>query len=198
MKKIGLVFILLAITGTAFSAGVIKVDTVRSSTVDSSYQNMNEDQREALLIQKLTPDQLLELERIRNRSSHSNIPFSSFGILLVSLMPFLTVLLVVYFVMRYKRQNEQQRLRLYEKSIEAGKELPDSFFKKPDNEVHSNLLKGMIWTGVGIGTTYGAFILMGEHNTPWGFGLIPMFVGIAYLISYFVEQKNKKQEGDNE
>jgi hypothetical protein len=197
MKKIGLMFLFaLLIASPAFATVVVVNDTTPTSTDSSQYMSLNDNQRETLLINKLTPDQLIELERIRATPHYDN-PLGSGGIVLISLMPFITAIFVVFLVMRYKRQNEQQRFRLFEKAIEAGKDLPDSFFRKPESEAASNLLKGLIWTGVGIGIAIGAYDLMGEHS-PWGFGLIPALIGIAYLVSYYIEQRAKKNAGENE
>ena len=55
----------------------------------------------------------------------------------------------------------------------------------------------MIWIGVGLGVSIGGLYLMGA-NSPWGFGLIPAFVGLAYLISYFVEKRDKANVAKDE
>jgi len=198
MKKLGflLLFTLLAALNTN-AAPAAKTDSV-SSKSDSSYQAMNANQREAALVQKLDADQLFELEKIRSGArDEDSQKLSSPGIVMISLMPFFTAILIVFLVMRYKRQKEQRFMALCEKALEAGRDLPDNFFKKPQEETQSHLLKGMIWVGVGVGVTYGALELMGDHS-PWGFGLIPAFIGVAYIISYFIEKKNKANDVKNE
>jgi predicted PurR-regulated permease PerM len=179
-------------------APVIKTDSVSTNTTETNYQAMSNEQREAALMQKLSPDQLLELEKIRSRAnSDDGNPLGTVGIVIISCMPFLATVLIVFFVMYYRRQKEQRFMALCEKAIEAGKDLPDNFFKKPQLETSSHLLKGMIWGGVGIGVTVGALFLMG-FNSPWAFGFIPVFVGIAYIISYFLENRTPENEPKNE
>jgi predicted PurR-regulated permease PerM len=174
-----------------------KVDSV-SHAADSSYQAMSSEQRESALIQKLSPDQLLELEEVRSgQRSYDDRPLGAAGIVIISLMPFVTAILIVFFIVYYKRKKEARFVDLYEKAIELGRELPADFFRRPQEEKNSHLLTGLIWFGVGIGVTIGGLILMG-FNSPWAFGLIPSLVGVAYGISYFVEKKGKANNHKDE
>jgi predicted PurR-regulated permease PerM len=173
-----------------------KVDSV-SHAADSSYQAMSNEQRESALIHKLSPDQLLELEKIRSGQMDDGSPLGAAGIVIISLMPFVTAILIVFFIVYYKRKKEARFVDLYEKAIELGRELPADFFRRPQEEKNSHLLTGLIWFGVGIGVTIGGLILMG-FNSPWAFGLIPSLVGVAYGISYFVEKKGKANNHKDE
>lgn len=211
MKKIGflLLFVLcgvfattkadiktdkLVATTTQHVAPAVSKDSA-SSAVNSSY-GTSKDQQESELIQKLSPDQLLELEKIRSGENEAN-PLGAAGIVLISLMPFVTAILIVFFVMSSKRKKEQRLMDLYEKAIESGRDLPADFFKRPEEDQKSYLLKGLIWLAVGIGLSIGMLYLMG-FDSPWAFGMIPGLVGIAYGISYFVEKKNKANNTNNE
>ncbi len=197
MKKIG--FLVLFAMFIAFS--VIAVQTAKVVTApkatDTVSQVVSQNQSQALLESKLSPDQLFELEKMRTGVHDDGNPLGSVGIVIISTMPFLTAILIVFFVMYSKRKKEQQFVSLYEKAIESGRELPADFFRRPQEDQKSHLLKGMIWFGVGMGITIGGLILMG-YNSPWAFGLIPTLVGIAYGISYFVERKNKSNATNNE
>ncbi len=198
MKKIG--FLVLFAMFIAFS--VIAVQTAKvvtpQKTTDTVTQAVSQNQSQSALESKLSSDQLFELEKIKaGVRSEDSSPLGSVGIVIVSSMPFLTAILIVFFVMYTKRKKEQQFVTLYEKAIESGRDLPADFFRRPQEDQKSHLLKGMIWFGVGIGITIGGLILMG-FNSPWAFGLIPSLVGIAYGISYFVEKKNKSNAPNNE
>jgi hypothetical protein len=197
MKKFGFLLLLALLSvGGIHAAHAAKVDSISNiNTCDSNYQSSDYTK---LLMEKLSPQQILELEKYRTLGHDSDEPkLSSVGIMLISLMPFLTAILIVFFVIRNRRMKEERMFQLYEKALDAGKDLPDSFFRRSDTEPQSNLLKGLIWIGVGIGVSYGALKLMGDHS-PWAFGLIPAFVGLAYLISYFVEHRNKANTGKDE
>jgi hypothetical protein len=197
MKKIG--FLVLFALFLAFS--VIAVQTTKvvttPKTTDTITQVSSQNQSQSMLESKLSPDQLFELEKLRTGVHDDGNPLGAVGIVIISTMPFLTAILIVFFVMYAKRKKEQQFVSLYEKAIESGRELPADFFRRPQEDQKSHLLKGMIWFGVGIGITIGGLILMG-FNSPWAFGLIPALVGIAYGISYFVEKRDKSNATNNE
>ena len=195
MRKFGFLLLLSLFAICSISAVQITKADSASKAVDSSYQTSDYN---AMLMQKLSPEQLYELEKYRSWGPNSDEPkLSSGGIVLISLMPFLTAILIVFFVIRNKRMKELRMIQLYEKALDAGKDLPDSFFRRPDQEPKSHMLKGMIWIGVGLGVSIGGLYLMGA-NSPWGFGLIPAFVGLAYLISYFVEKRDKANVAKDE
>jgi predicted PurR-regulated permease PerM len=198
MKKIGfLVLFAMFLACSVMAVQTAKVITAPKTT-DTVTQVVSQNQSQSALESKLSPDQLFELEKIKaGVRSEDSSPLGSAGIVIVSTMPFLTAILIVFFVMYAKRKKEQRLVDLYEKAIESGRDLPPEFFKRPEEDQKSYLLKGMIWFGVGIGITIGGLILMG-YNSPWAFGLIPALVGIAYGISYFVEKKGKSNVTNNE
>lgn len=195
MKKLG--FLLLFTLVAVFSLNAaqnIRTDSVPQNT-DSSYRSLDEDQRQTLLMQKLSPEQLYELEKVRSETNPAHDGPTPTGIVIICLMAFATPVLIVFFVLHNKRRKEERMFQLYEKAMDAGKDLPDSFFKRPEEA--DLLQKGLIWTGVGLGVTIGGISLMGEHS-PWAFGFIPVFVGVAYLISYFIDKKNKANKAQDE
>jgi len=197
MKKIGfLVLFAMFLAFSVIAAQSAKVITAQKAT-DTVTQVVSQNQSQSALESKLSSDQLFELEKIKAGVRSEDSPLGSVGIVIISTMPFLTAILIVFFVMYSKRKKEQQFVSLYEKAIESGRELPADFFRRPQEDEKSHLLKGMIWFGVGMGITIGGLILMGYHS-PWAFGLIPALVGIAYGISYFVERKGKSNASNNE
>jgi hypothetical protein len=196
MKKLGFLLLIALISAFTINAATVTKTDTASKSVDSSYQTSDYN---SMVMQKLSPEQIYELEKYRTAKENDDYEpkLSSGGIVLISLMPFITAILIVFFVVRNKRMKEQRMFQLYEKALEAGKDLPESFFRRPEEEPKSHFLKGSIWIGTGLGVSIGALYLMGEHS-PWGFGLIPLFIGIAYLISYYVEKKDKANSAKDE
>ena len=130
MRKFGFLLLLSLFAICSISAVQITKADSASKAVDSSYQTSDYN---AMLMQKLSPEQLYELEKYRSWGPNSDEPkLSSGGIVLISLMPFLTAILIVFFVIRNKRMKELRMIQLYEKALDAGKDLPDSFFRRPD------------------------------------------------------------------
>lgn len=193
MKKLGILLLFVMMTFGIGMAGPTKTDASRTIK-DTATQVTTTTQ--GITSGTLTGDQLVEIERIKAGAT-SDHPLGGGGIVIISIMPFLTAILIVFLVMYSKRKKEQQLMQLYQKAIESGRDIPEDFFKRPVDEPKSYLLKGLIWTAVGLGLSIGGLILMG-FDSPWAFGLIPLLVGIAYGISYFVEQKQKKSQSTNE
>ena len=98
---------------------------------------------------------------------------------------------IVFAVVDYKRRkdiveaNHKERLAAIERGMEIPA-LPESFYlpMKPQRR-SSYLLPGLVWLFVGIGF----FVALGAvaGNDVRYFGLVPMGVGLALLIYYFVE-----------
>src|SRR3954447_24588025 len=88
----------------------------------------------------------------------------------------------------------QERMAAMDKGIELP-DIPEAFFL--DDAAASNprrdLLKGLIWLFVGAAGTVAVYA-NGETRKAL-FGLIPMAIGLAYLIYYFVEGR-KQPRGD--
>lgn len=77
----------------------------------------------------------------------------------------------------------QERMAAIDKGVEVPP-LPDAFLSE-DARPYSprrNLLKGLIWLFVGLGALAGLF---GMHEDALLFALIPVGIGLAYLIYYF-------------
>jgi len=74
------------------------------------------------------------------------------------------------------------------KSIEMGQAVPEHFFEQPQKvkSPSSSLKKGVICLAVGLALMFCFSII---HNS--GFligGVIPAFIGIGFLVVYFVEK----------
>ena len=98
---------------------------------------------------------------------------------------------IVFSIVDYKRRrdiveaNHKERMAAIERGMEVP-QLPESFYLslKPARR-SSYLLPGLIWLFVGIGL----FVALGAvagHGVRY-FGLIPVGVGLAFLVYYFVE-----------
>lgn len=196
MKKLGILFFSLLIglgVAAAPKQPVAQVDSTKASAkVDSispsDYANL--DPKEAILLQKLTPEQLMSLEQERLENERVNdMPFSKLGLLAICLAPFILVILIVYLESSYRDRQSKRKHELYLKALEAGQTIPESYFKSPEKKKSSNLQKGAIWLGIGLAITISVLVI-GKIETLF-LGIIPTFVGIAYLIVYFIEDKKK-------
>jgi len=102
---------------------------------------------------------------------------------------------IVFAVVDYKRRrdlveaNHKERLAAIERGMELPP-MPDAFFQsmKPARR-SSYLLPGLIWLFVGIGLFVALDAVAG--NAVRSFGLIPIGVGLAFLVYYFVEGRKQ-------
>jgi hypothetical protein len=106
--------------------------------------------------------------------------------------------LIVWIVVWHRRRVHEADCRHKERmaAIEKGLDLlPESAPQREQMPVRSRtLLRGLIWLGVGLAITFGAHDL--SRPSLNGFGWIPIAVGAAYLIFYFVEGRNTSSKGD--
>lgn len=121
-------------------------------------------------------------------SSLEDIIIPIFGII----APFLTAVLIIFFIMRAKVLKDKSRNELIAKAIEHGKDLsPDLFARDEKNVRKSDPLTGaLVSIGVGIGLFLAFYFFFGGFKYA-AFGCIPLFIGIGQLVAYFVN-KNKK------
>ena len=78
-------------------------------------------------------------------------------------------------------------VRLAEKGLPVP---PELFVDRRPEDPRSSLHKGIILVMVGIGLTV-FFLTMPDRRAPWGVGVIPLLIGIGYLIVWKLEQKRE-------
>ena len=97
--------------------------------------------------------------------------------------------LIVWIVMWHRRRIHEVDCRHKERmaAIEKGLELPPESLPQPQQVPPRSryLLRGLIWLGVGLAITFGGHDWL--QAPIGGAGWIPVAVGVAYLIFYFVE-----------
>jgi hypothetical protein len=122
-------------------------------------------------------------------SNLEDIIIPIFGIV----VPFLTAVLIIFFILRASAFKEKSRNELIAKAIEHGKELsPDLFARDEKSSKKSDpLTSALVSIGVGIGLFLAFYFFFGGFKFA-AFGCIPLFVGIGQLVAYFVN-RNKKE-----
>jgi hypothetical protein len=104
--------------------------------------------------------------------------------------------LIIWFTLNYHKRRKLMELHHAERmaAIERGMEIPPLPIELIDGRStpkrrRSALLPGLVWFFVGLALTVG-LLSSGSHETdevPLFVGLIPLGIGLAYLIYYFVE-----------
>ena len=88
-------------------------------------------------------------------------------------MPLILAAMVMVFQTRKTERLHEFALRLAEK----GQPLPPEFLLGKASP-YSDLRRGLVLVGLGIGLS----VCLWQIGVPWGFGLIPLFMGIGYLM----------------
>ncbi len=147
MKKLG--FILIALfSGIAISLSAQsdtysdRQDSALVQTLDTASETDNSDSAINRLIEKAISAKIEDLD-INNPSKYGGT-MAFFIVVLPILITFTAVILIVFFVLKYKKGREKAWHELYQKSIEAGQPLPENFFQTPQKQT-SKLQQGLVW-----------------------------------------------------
>lgn len=121
--------------------------------------------------------------------------FESEGIFVIIIVfiaivtPFACIVLIIFFTIRGITSRQREHNKLIEKAIDNNYHLPDNFFISQKNP-RTRLQSALVWLAWGIGIV-GFFLIVDPKNTVYSLGLIPLLVGTAKLITYFVEDRKK-------
>jgi hypothetical protein len=92
--------------------------------------------------------------------------------------PIILAGLILWYQSWKTRLLHQTALQLAEK----GQPLPPEYFLGKPSPA-SDLRRGLVLVGLGIGLVISLY----QIEVPWGFGLIPLFMGVGYLIVWALE-----------
>ena len=121
------------------------------------------------------------------------------GILATFGTPVLIVFFVCYFKYRRRRVNVMLAQEYLNKGLPVPPELLDESFGASGNNLapsrsssrcQSDLRRGFQLTFIGLGVTL-ALALTQSHATTWAWGLIPVIMGLGYLVSGWVESRQR-------
>jgi hypothetical protein len=100
---------------------------------------------------------------------------------------FATPIIIVFVIFFFDYKNKQRMFNTVDKAIESGVEVPESVLatmEKPEKP-GTALKKGLVWCGLGLGVLVAWSLFRNFSEASLGF--IPLFLGIAYLISARLE-----------
>ena len=106
------------------------------------------------------------------------------------------VVVIVWFTLNYYKRRKLMELHHAERmaAIERGMEIPPLPIELIDGRSvpkrrRTALLPGLVWFFIGLALAVGS-VAAGGEDMPLFIGLIPLGIGLAYLIYYFVEGRN--------
>lgn len=137
---------------------------------------------------RLSPDQMMalaashkesDLGTVSNNLAAAVAAFSMFGMIAACV-----ALGVSQRLKRSRMQHETLRLM-----IEKGQPIPPELLQPqdPPRRAKSDLRSGLILIGIGAGVIV---LLLMQHQSAWAAGLIPLLMGVAFLITWKIESNN--------
>lgn len=145
---------------------------------------------------------LLELELAKLELQKAQFEPASVAIV-VPVALFCISALIVFLVLFFRYKAKQDKMRVLEKAIEAGKDLPESFFEEKKNRVLTptqRMFQGIAQICLGVGLVIALYGMLEEVAFACS---IPAFIGIGNVIIATLEMKkerkaSKSDEGNSE
>lgn len=102
---------------------------------------------------------------------------------------------ILWIVLNYRKRRRLMELHHTERmaAIERGMEIPPLPLELIDGRSgrrRSSLLPGLVWFFIGAAVLVGSLTIGGDEDLPVIGGLIPLGIGLAYLIYYGVEGRH--------
>ncbi len=108
--------------------------------------------------------------------------------LLVPIALFLTILLGVVSTQVHRTRKQAQLHQTLRLMIEKGSDIPPELFAPP-NAAQNDLRRGLALVGVGLALLILIGLEEGFASGGWAVGLVPAFIGAAYLIVWRYSQR---------
>lgn len=110
--------------------------------------------------------------------------------LVAVIMAFALPAVIVITVMIFRLRQQRLQNEIIAKLAAAGQPIPPELFRAMPCR-RSNLNRGLVMLAVGLALTL-AFYLTGNHA--WPYALIPVFVGVARLLAWMLEDRHQAQD----
>jgi hypothetical protein len=146
----------------------------------------DEDELPKDIADKLTSDQLYQLMLQRAQHPNSDIPGQ---VPLIVAIVFGCPVAIVAIILYYRHRKNRLLHDTLAKAIEKGAPIPPELLA-PDKPRKSDLRRGLTLVAIGVGVT---IFFVAEREDAWGLGMIPLLIGIGYLIAWKLEQKKQMQ-----
>lgn len=115
------------------------------------------------------------------------------GIVGVFIAPAVVAIFIVWLVFRHKGKREEMKFGTLKLMVEKGVPIPEHFsFMDPAPAPGASLRRGLILIALGIGLV--VFFLIVNASAAAGLGAIPLFIGLAYLLIWYLERNKTRPD----
>jgi pimeloyl-ACP methyl ester carboxylesterase len=137
----------------------------------------------AAALRRASPEKLTE--EGRNSMDHADVFAMPLGVALSLLFFCAAVVAIVLIVSRHRRAQAALQHKTALELAQRGLPLPPHLLADTGvSRLYSDLRTGLVLTALGAGAI--AFALTLPNHPAWGLGLIPLFAGLGYLLTYLV------------
>ena len=113
---------------------------------------------------------------------------------LLVIFPIIMTIIIVWVKSSESRKRYQWQSGFYAKALEKGVSLPPDFFVEPQKK-RNPFNTGVICIAVGAGISLSVWLVQGSiSGGGFSLGIIPFFIGVAYVIIHFIEKKKSTSE----
>jgi hypothetical protein len=134
---------------------------------------------------RLSPEQIMALAN----SHHNNPDGEMIATLLIPLSLFGMICVCVWLGVSQRLKRQRLLHETLQQMIEKGQPIPPELLQSPDGgrRPRNDLLYGLIFSGIGLALMVFFLTIAHGFKGPWAIGLIPLFIGIAFLIARKLE-----------
>lgn len=135
------------------------------------------------ILEKLSAEQILEIEKAR--LAVPDVP--SAAPLIVAIV-FLCPVAIVAVVLVFRQRRHAMLHKTLTTMIEKGTPIPPELLRPEMKQPKSDLRRGVVLIAVGLGI---AGFLLAQKENAWGVGLIPLLIGVGYLVVWKLDPNRK-------
>jgi hypothetical protein len=136
---------------------------------------------------KLTPDQIFELEKIKARQPDDIPSLAPIIVFIVFACPVAIVGTILFYRHRRNLVLHKTLAAMIDKGVPIPPELLQPEKLGPGKRPKSDLQRALVLMGIGLGLI---IFLLAMHNSVWGVGFIPLLMGVGYLLAWKLEKKD--------
>src|ERR1039457_3018353 len=132
---------------------------------------------------RLTPGQVMELAQARQKTFGTERLPDMIEMIVVPVGMFSMIAVCVWLGVSGRQKRSRMLHDTLRLMIEKGQPIPPELLQptEPQRRTNCDLRRGLIWTGVGVGLAV-SLLVKHDDDVPWPLALIPLLIGIAFLI----------------